>query len=71
MLIIQSRHDGIVGFEQAEKFVARATELGISAEFYEVTEKRNTHSLYSAGIFLWEREQSPLLNKVLEWIENL
>lgn len=71
MLIVQSRHDGIVGFEQAEKFVSRADEFGISAELYEVTEKYDTHSLYSAGIFLWERNKSSLLNKVLEWIENI
>lgn len=71
MLIVQSRHDGIVGFEQAEKFVSCADGLGISAELYEVTEKYDTHSLYSAGIFLWERNKSPLLNKVLEWIENI
>ncbi len=71
MLIVQSKHDGIIGFEQAEKFVGRAIELGISAELYEVTEKHNTHSLYSAGIFLREENQSPLLNKVFDWIKNL
>ena len=71
MMIVQSRHDGIVGFEQAEKFVECAVKLGISAEIYEVTEKHNTHSLYSAGIFLRERNQSLLLGKVIDWIENI
>ncbi|MBR4112020.1 MAG: alpha/beta hydrolase fold domain-containing protein [Ruminiclostridium sp.] len=71
MLIVQSRHDGIVGYEQAVKFVNSANEMGISAELYEVTEKRNTHSLYSAGIFLWERSMSPLLDKVFNWIESI
>lgn len=71
MLIVQSKHDGIIGFEQAEKFVDYAIELGISAELYEVTEKRNTHSLYSAGIFLCDRNKSPLLDKVINWIENI
>lgn len=71
MLIVQSKHDGIIGFEQAEKFVNCAVELGISAELYEVTEKHNTHSLYSAGIFLRKENQSPLLGKVINWIENM
>ena len=31
-LIVQSRHDGVLGFEQAEKFYRRALELGLEAE---------------------------------------
>lgn len=70
MLLIQSRHDGIIGFEQAELFCRRARELDIPAELYEVTEKRNTHSAYSAGIFLRERRDSPTLDKFFEWLEK-
>ncbi len=70
ILLIQSRHDGLVGFRQAERFKARAGELGIPAELFEVTEKRNTHSAYSAGIFLGERIDSPALDKVFEQINK-
>ena len=70
-MLIQSRHDGIIGFEQAEKFRGRATELGIPAELYEVTEKQDTHSAYSAGIFLSERAKSPTLDRVFEWLDNM
>ena len=68
-LVIQSRHDGIVGYEQAKTFCRRAEELGISAEFYDVKEKHDTHSAYSAGIFLKDRNDSPVLDKFFSWIE--
>lgn len=70
-MLIQSRHDGIIGFEQAEKFRERAIELGIPAELFEVTEKKDTHSAYSAGIFLSERAKSPTLDKVFKWLGNM
>lgn len=70
-MLIQSRHDGIIGFEQAEKFRECAIELHIPAELYEVTEKKDTHSAYSAGIFLSERAKSPTLDKVFEWLDNI
>lgn len=70
-MLIQSRHDGIIGFEQAEKFRERAIELQIPAELFEVTEKQDTHSAYSAGIFLSERAKSPTLDKVFEWLDNM
>lgn len=71
ILIIQSKHDGVIGFKQAEKFYNRAVELSIPAEIYEVSEKQNTHSAYSAGIFLKERNKSAALNKVFDWIESV
>lgn len=67
-LVVQSRHDGVIGFDQAEKFCRRALELGIDAELYEVAEARNTHSAYSAGIFLRTCQESPTLRKVFDWI---
>lgn len=69
MLFIQSRHDGLIGYEQAEKFYARARELGMKAEICDVPEKQNTHSAYTAGIFLKDRSESTTLDKVFEWIE--
>lgn len=67
-LIVQSRRDGVIGFEQAEKFCRRALDLGIDAELFEVSEARNTHSAYSAGIFLRTCQESSTLRKVFEWI---
>ncbi len=71
MLLIQSRHDGLIGYEQAEKFCARAHELGMDAKVCDVSEKQNTHSAYTAGIFLKERSESETLNMVFEWIESV
>ena len=71
MLIIQSRHDGLIGYEQAEKFCVRAHELGMDATVCDVSEKQNTHSAYTAGIFLKDRSESETLNKVFEWIESV
>lgn len=71
ILLIQSRHDGIIGFEQAQKFRDRALEIDISAELFEVTEKRDTHSAYSAGIFLDERARSLTLDRVFEWLDRM
>lgn len=70
LLIIQSRHDGLIGYEQAEAFYKRAAELGMQAEICDVPEKQNTHSAYSAGIFLKERTESLTLDKVFDWISK-
>lgn len=43
----------------------------IVGELYEVTDKINTHSAYSAGMFLETRETNNALNKLFAWIENL
>ena len=71
MLLIQSRHDGLVGFNCAEDFAARAKELGNRCEIYEVEDKRNTHSWYTAGCFLFERSENKTLDKFMSWIEEL
>ena len=71
MLLIQSRHDGILRFECAEEFADKAISLGIACEIYEVEDKRNTHSWYTAGCFLFERSESRTLDKFLSWIEEL
>lgn len=71
MLLIQSRHDGLIEFECAERFCAKATALGIKAELYEVQDRKNTHSWYTAGMFLATRSTNQTLNKFFDWIENL
>jgi hypothetical protein len=60
-----------VGFECAEDFAARAKELGNRCEIYEVEDKRNTHSWYTAGCFLFERGEDKTLDKFMKWIEEL
>ena len=71
MLLIQSRHDGLVEFECAEEFAQKARTVGNNCEIYEVEEKRNTHSWYTAGCFMFTREESRTLDKFLSFIESL
>ena len=70
MLLIQSRHDGLLEFECAEDLAGKAEMVGNSCEIYEVEDKRNTHSWYTAGYFLFERNESKTLDKYMTWIEN-
>ena len=69
-LLIQSRHDGLIEFECAEDLAGKAEMVGNSCEIYEVEDKRNTHSWYTAGYFLFERNESKTLDKYMTWIEN-
>lgn len=70
MLLIQSEHDGLIDYSCAELFYKRAVELGIPCELYSVEDKKNTHSWYTAGMFLEKREENKTLNKFLSWIEK-
>lgn len=71
LLLIHSRHDGLVDFEMSEKLYEKAMELGMECELYEVVDKKNTHSVYSAGMFLETRETNQGLNKLFSWVEEL
>ena len=71
MLLIQSRHDGLIGFGCAEDFAQKAEVVGNACEIYEVEDKRNTHSWYTAGCFLFEREENKTLDKFMSWIEKI
>ena len=71
MLLIQSRHDGLIDFSCAERFRKRAMSLGIECELYEVVDKKNTHSWYTAGMFLETRRENKGLDKFFTWIENI
>lgn len=71
MLLIQSRHDGLIDFECAEDLAAKAAEAGNPCEIYEVEDKRNTHSWYTAGCFLFTREENKTLDKFVSWIGNI
>lgn len=71
MLLIHSRHDGLIGFECSEDFLKRAEELGNACELYEVTEKKNTHSWYVVGSFLPSRKENDTQDKFFSWIERI
>ena len=71
MLLIQSRHDGVIEFGCAEDFADKARTIGNICEIYEVEDKRNTHSWYTAGCFLLSREENKTLDTFMSRIENL
>lgn len=71
MLLIQSKHDGVVDYSCAEMFCKKAVELGNKCELYSVEDKKNTHSWYTAGMFLETRERNKGLDKLLSYIESL
>ena len=70
MLLIQSKHDGLIDYSCAELMYKRALELGNRCELYSVEDKNNTHSWYTAGMFLEKREENKTLDKFLCWIEQ-
>ena len=69
MLLIQSRHDGLIEYECAEDFAKKAKELGVDCELYSVEDKKNTHSWYTAGLFMENRQENKGLDKFFSWIE--
>lgn len=70
MLLIQSRHDGLIDFSCAERFYEKAKSVGNECELYEVVDKKNTHSWYTAGMFLETRNENQGLDKFFSWIEK-
>lgn len=71
MLLIQSRHDGLIPYSCAEDFYRKAQTLGNPCELYSVVDKKDTHSWYTAGMFLETREENQGLDKFFTWIEEL
>ena len=71
MLLIQSRHDGLLEFECAEDFKRKADILGNKCELYSVEDKEDTHSWYTAGLFMRTREKNKALDKFYSYIEEL
>jgi len=70
MLLIQSRHDGLIDYACAEDFAGKAEAVGNSCELYSVADRKNTHSWYTAGIFLETRQENKGLDKFFSWIEE-
>lgn len=71
MLLIQSEHDGLIQYSCAVDFYEKALETGNTCELYPVEDKKNTHSWYTAGMFLETREENRCLDKFLSWVEVL
>ena len=71
MLLIQSEHDGLIEYACAEDFAQKAMVLGNVCELYSVTDEKNTHSWYTAGMFLENRKENKGLDKFFSWIEEL
>ncbi len=71
MLLIQSKHDGLIEFECAEDFKRKADILGNKCEIYSVEDKEDTHSWYTAGLFMRTREKNKALDKFYSYIEEL
>lgn len=71
MLLIQSEHDGLIQYSCATDLNEKALETGNICELYPVEDKKNTHSWYTAGMFLETREENRCLDKFLSWMEAL
>ena len=70
MLLIQSRHDGVIEYGCAEDFAEKAKKVGNECEIYTVEDKKNTHSWYTAGLFLETRKENRGLDMFFSWIES-
>lgn len=68
---IQSEHDGLIEYSCAEKLYEKAMQIGNECELYSVIDKKNTHSWYTAGMFLKTRKENYGLDKFFSWIEAL
>lgn len=71
MLLIQSKHDGLIDYSCTERFYEKAKNIGNTCELYSVMDKKNTHSWYTAGMFLETREENQGLDKFFSWIEKI
>lgn len=71
MLLIQSKHDGLIDYSCAEMFCEKAMEIGNNCELYSVEDNKNTHSWYTVGMFLEKRDQNRGLDRLLSYVESL
>lgn len=61
----------MISYSCAEDFYHKAQALGNKCELYSVVDKKNTHSWYTAGMFLETRETNQGLDKFFTWIEKI
>ncbi len=70
MLLIQSEHDGLIEFGCAQDLAKRAEEVGNPCEIYRVTDREDTHSWYTAGLFTQSRNENKALDRFFAWIDE-
>ena len=70
MLLIQSRHDGLIEYACAEDFQKKARKVGNACELYTLNDLKSTHTRYTAGMFLETREENRGLDRFFSWIEE-
>ncbi len=70
-LIIHSKHDGVVDYSCARRFFEKALRVGNRCELYTVTDKKNTHTWYTSGMFLETRKENRTTEKFFSWIEKM
>ncbi len=63
MLLIQSKHDGLIEYSCAEKLYEKANHVGNECELFAVADKKNTRSWYTVGMFLETRKENLGLDK--------
>lgn len=63
MLLIQSKHDGLIEYSCAEKLYEKANHVGNEYELFAVADKKNTRSWYTVGMFLETRKENLGLDK--------
>jgi hypothetical protein len=61
----------LVEYACAKDFARKAESVGNRCELYSVIDKKNTHSWYTAGLFLESRKENKGLDKFFSWIEEL
>lgn len=69
VLLIQSKHDGIINYDCAVIMKDVLEKNGNDCELYEVIDKHNTHSFYTVGCFVIKNDQT--LNKLLGYIRDI
>lgn len=86
LLLLHGRGDAVVDYRHALAFAGRARELGVPVELFTVPPKGSlapgeaaglppspgdSHSLYTAGLFLADGAADPTLRRLLRWLAAL
>ena len=68
MYLIHSEHDGVIDIKQTLVFARKAMELNIPVTFYRVTDAKNTHTNYCAGVFYEDLAKSRTLQTIFNYL---
>ena len=66
-----SGYNAAIDYSCAVMFSRKALKIGNKCELYSVEDKKNTHSWYTAGMFLETRDKNKGLDKLLSYVESL